>query len=290
VIAIALDSAALLEERAGRVLACPRCRSRLEAHSGAIRCRNTACGVRGTISDGVVLIGDRAGASYFDDKHQVMQQGNEADGVRCLCYQHQARIVEPYLQPGMVVLDVGCGPALCYARPPDCFLIGLDPSRDSLRSNPALDLRVHGTAAALPLPDDSLDAILCFYSVHHMVGRSVIETRAMVRDALREFARTLRPGGNLFVFDVSPWWPFWLAEQAVWNLARRALDSRLDMYFWSARSLTTLARAVLPHTSFRSVPFATSMLSTFPPVFSLPWLRVPRMLYPFDVNLYHWRV
>ena len=124
---MALAESPLLEQRVERMLACPRCHGPLEARSGEIRCRADSCGVRGAISDGVVLIGDRSAASYFDDKHQVMQQGNEEDGARRLGYERQAKLVERHLKAGMVVLDVGCGPALSYAAPPGCFLIGLDP-------------------------------------------------------------------------------------------------------------------------------------------------------------------
>ena len=150
-----------------------------------------------------------------------------------------------------------------------------------------MDLRVHGTATALPLSNHSLDAILCFYSIHHMVGRTVTENRSIVAGALREFARTLKPGGNLFIFEVSPWRLFLVAEQGVWNVARRLLDGKLDMYFWSSRSLSALAQAVFPNATLRTVPFRASPLSTFPPVFTLPRLKMPRFLYPFQVNLYH---
>ena len=41
------------------------------------------------------------GGSPFDDTHELMQHGNEGEGVRCLCYTQQARFIERELAPGM---------------------------------------------------------------------------------------------------------------------------------------------------------------------------------------------
>ena len=99
--------------------------------------------------------------------------------------------------PSSVVLDVGCGPALPYRRDPRWFVIGLERSFESLRRNADVDLRVHGTATALPLADRSIDAIVCFYSIHHMVGATVTQNRALVNAAFQEFGRVLKLHGEL---------------------------------------------------------------------------------------------
>jgi len=283
-----MDKTTTLEQDVERLLACPRCLSKLEARGGTISCRADGCEFLGAIAEGVVLAGETNHVSFFDDRHQVMQRGNEGEGVRCLCYERQARFVQPYLAPGAVVLDAGCGPALPYTKDPGCFLIGIDPSIESVRANEALDLRVYGTAAALPIPNHSLDAVLCFYSIHHVVGSTVRDTHADVRKVLSEFSRVIKPGGHLLIFEVSPWWPFWLAEQMTWDTAKRILKSKLDMYFWSAASLSAVAQEVFPNAKLTIKSFGTSSLSTFPPIFAHPWLRVPRFLYPFHVRSYQW--
>jgi ubiquinone/menaquinone biosynthesis C-methylase UbiE len=282
---MATATPAALDPHVESLLACPRCHGRLAARPRGIAC--TTCGLRGSIEDDIVRIGAPADGSYFDDRYQVMQEGNADEGLRCLCYDQQARFIERELAPGMVVLDVGCGPALSYVPPAGSTVIGLDPSRQSLRRNRAVALRVHGTATSLPLPDHCLDAVLCLYSVHHMVGPSVRANRDIVLAAFREFARTLKQGGHLFIFEVRPWWPVWIVEQAVWTGARRLLGPRLDMHFWSASALTALARTAFPAGAAQTVTFRVHPLTTFPPVFSWPWLRVPRFLYPFDAALYH---
>jgi ubiquinone/menaquinone biosynthesis C-methylase UbiE len=270
-----------------RLLACPACRGPLRASDGALACAR--CAFDGLIVEGVVVVGDRSRASFFDARHGVMEAGKACDGAWCLCYEQQAKVVEPLLRPGSLVLDVGCGPSLPYAKPADCFVIGLDASYDSIRANRSVDLRVYGTAAALPLPDASIDTIVCFYSIHHMTGRNVRENRAIVARVFRELARVLKPGGELLVFEVSPWRPVWHAERRLWDVARRLLGSWLDMFFYPAEAYRALGAAALPGAEHEARTFGASMLDTFPPAFSLPWLRVPRFLYPFHVALYRWR-
>lgn len=271
-----------------RILACPRCHGSLSIAETAVACRSGSCGYRGAIVNGVVVLNPGAAAAFFDEMFEVMQHGSEGEGVRDLCYVRQAEFIQPRLSSGSVVLDIGCGPALPYVRNPGCFLIGLDASYASVRANSTVDLRVYGTATALPLPNRSVDTILCLYSVHHMIGDSIGENRCIVREAMSEFARVLKPGGDLLVFEVSPWLPFWIAEQAAWSVVRRFLGSRLPAYFWSPGALISIARRAFPAATFERIAFKTSLLRTFPPAFGLPWLKVPRMFYPFSVNLYRW--
>jgi ubiquinone/menaquinone biosynthesis C-methylase UbiE len=152
-----------------------------------------------------------------------------------------------------------------------------------------VDLRVYGSATEIPLPDRSVDAVLAYYAVHHMTGQTTQENRQKVVTAFQEFGRVVKSGGELLVFEVSPWAPFYFAEKVVWNQARALLGPRLDMYFYGARDYESLGRRALPNASFSIQRFDSSLLNTFPVAFSLPWLRVPRFLYPFDVNLYRWR-
>jgi ubiquinone/menaquinone biosynthesis C-methylase UbiE len=286
-----LDRTRTLEELIEGVLACPNCHSSLDVHAGTVSCSSAVCTFEGRVADDVVLMERSPEESFFDDKHELMQRGNTGRGIRCLCYDQQQEYLRANLRPGAIVLDAGCGPALPYQRSADYFLIGLDPSYKSIRANTDVDLRVYGSATSLPVPDNSVDAILCLYSVHHMVGQSVETNHEIVRSVFHEFGRALKQsGGDLFIFEVNPWRPFWVLEQLVWNQARRVLNSTLDMYFWSESSLSDLGRSTFPNARFRQVPFPSPILSTFPPVFSMPWLQWPRFLYPFDATLFHWRV
>jgi ubiquinone/menaquinone biosynthesis C-methylase UbiE len=277
-----------LSEQVERLLACPVCRSRFVVDGDDVRCQNPSCGYVGLLAHDVVLLGDRANRSFFDDRHEVMTVGNSQDGVRCLCYDEQSRTVEGLMRPGQIVLDVGCGPTLPYQKPADTFVIGLEASYDSILANRSVDMRVYGSALEIPMADRSVDMVLAFYAIHHMTGQTIRENIQRLGVALAELGRVVKPGGELLVFEVSPWKPAWAAERLLWNTARKVLGSKLDMCFYTAGVYQRVGRAVLPQARLTIEPYSTSMFSTFPPAFNLPWLEVPRFLYPFDVNLYRW--
>jgi SAM-dependent methyltransferase len=190
---------------------------------------------------------------------------------------------------GATVLDVGCGPQAPYKRGDNWFLIGLEPSLNSLRANKSLDLRLHGSSDAIPLAGKSIDTVVCFYSIHHMTGNTVPENRSIVEKTFREFARIIRPGGQLLIFDISPWWPFSQLEVWTWNLARKALGARLDMFFWKASWLDAAGKAAFPGASLEIERLPSNPFTLFAPIFYIPRLKIPRMLYPFAINLYRWR-
>jgi SAM-dependent methyltransferase len=277
------------QERAGlaiELLACPLCHGRLAQEGPAIRCQ--ACAFRGSMRGGVFIAKEFAAPTYFDDKHAVMSEGKHDAQSWEIFYREQVDAVSKELGSRKVVVDVGCGPQIPYRKGADVLLIGVDPSFESLLANKSVDLPVYGSSDALPLRDKSVDLVLCFYSVHHMTGETLIENVIAVDNAFREFGRVVRPGGSLLVFDLSPWWPGAVLGNAVWNLARRILGKKLDMYFWRASALRTLGQRYFPQAQLTTTAYNKSMFSTFSPVFSLPRLRVPRFLYPFDINLYRW--
>jgi len=286
---VADRSLSMLGEQVQRLLVCLRCHSPFAVTDARVVCQNAGCDFVGMLADDVVLFGNRSQLSFFDDRHAVMTSVTTTRSIRCLCYDAQSDVVESLLQPGAVVLDVGCGPTLPYTKPTDTFVIGLEASFEAIRANREVDMRVYGTAAELPLADRSVDTILAFYAVHHMTGTTVGENRRTAVQVFREFGRVLKPGGELMVFEVSPWAPFWAAEKYLWNTAKVVLGQKLDMFFYTERMYKALGRAAVPQAEFSVERFGTSMLSMFPPAFSLPWLQVPRFLYPFDVNLYRWR-
>jgi ubiquinone/menaquinone biosynthesis C-methylase UbiE len=109
-------------------------------------------------------------------------------------------VVAEYLsgrEPG-VALDAACGTgrfaeflARCGHR-----VIGVDSSPDMLayarRRVPDGEFRV-GELDRLPLPDDSVDVIVCALALVHV---------PRLQPVLAEFARVLRPGGDLVISDV----------------------------------------------------------------------------------------
>lgn len=271
-------------------LACPRCHGRVTVRTTEIRCSQNGCGFTGAITEGVAIMRPQRDGSFFDDKHEVMEHGSAEPGVRRCCYAEQAAVIESAIPSGSIVVDIGCGPALPYHRIQPWVLIGVDLSYESLRANTEVDVRVYGSAADLPLADCSVDAIVSLYAIHHFGGDTRRENQTRVARAFAEFGRVLKPGGSLFIFELSPWWPVWHMQCATWNLVRKFMRS-MDIFFWRESSLVNIAAAHLGRsTNFRRVRFRAPALTTIPPVFACPAIRIPRFLFPFDVHLYQWTV
>jgi GNAT superfamily N-acetyltransferase/protein-L-isoaspartate O-methyltransferase len=97
------------------------------------------------------------------------------------------------LQPGAVVADVGCGPGreAALLRQQGLRAVGLDLSIGQLRAGGRPDV-AQADMRQLPLRSGSVDAIWCQAALLHI-------PRQAVPAVLAEFARTVRPGGQLFL-------------------------------------------------------------------------------------------
>jgi ubiquinone/menaquinone biosynthesis C-methylase UbiE len=111
------------------------------------------------------------------------------------------------LQPGSVVLEVGCGrgaaaamileefrPALLHAQDLDERMIRLAGRRLTAGERRHVLLYV-GDVLSLPYPDETLDAVFCFGVLHHVVDW---------RSALGEIARVLKPAGIYYLEELYP--------------------------------------------------------------------------------------
>lgn len=269
-------------------LACPVTHRPVALTNGVIAAPGSA--FRGRLHHDVAVMLANVPTSYFDDKFEVMQRGHqEKGGDWQFAYSQQIPLFEERLARGGTVVDVGCGPALPYTKAPGAFVIGLEYSLPSVAANRQVDLRVCASAAALPLADESVDTIVCLYSIHHMTGRRVAENEALVAQVLREFARVIKPGGEVMIFEMAPVGIFGWAERVVWNFKKRIFGAKLDMFFWPVEALRQLANTTAPHARLEVLEFVSTAWALFPPIFSLPWLRIPRFLYPLKPVMYRWR-
>jgi len=272
---------------ASDLLACIKCGATpLPRKENAFSC--SRCDWSARVVDGVIDTLGQNVIADFDDLHQTMQENNATDIISQLMYQRQSALVESVMRSGAVVLDIGCGPSLPYKKPPGVFLIGLEPSMQSIRINSELDLAICGSATELPLRDNSVDLAMCFYSVHHMVGDRIPQTVANVNKAFGEFARVLKPNGTLLVFEVCTWQVFSIAQTMLWQLFRNKFGTAINFYFWRKDALGKLAERHLPTASHSTVAYRCSPFVVFPPIFAWQWLRVPRFCYPFNVIAMRW--
>jgi ubiquinone/menaquinone biosynthesis C-methylase UbiE len=230
----------------------------------------------------------------FDEKFEGLDDHNHHPVVWELCYRRQSERIRDAIssrlqvQPGAVVLDIGCGPSLPYDRPTDAVIVGIDTSLPALRANAELDVAVHTSAARLPIGDGTVDVILANYAIHHMIGRSVAESWANVERAFSEMARVTKPGAVIGLLEICPIGSIWPLELMSWRALHRVVGAGIDFVFWPEKKLARLGASVFPGASLTVERFTVSPLATFPPVISLPKLRIPRLLYPFRVCMLTW--
>jgi arsenite methyltransferase len=110
------------------------------------------------------------------------------------------------LAPGTCVLDVASGKgatAIFLAERFGCYVVGIDYSGQNVAEASELACAKElsslvrferGDAEGLPLPDESFDAVICECAFCTFPNKP---------DAVREFARVLRPGGRVGLSDLT---------------------------------------------------------------------------------------
>ena len=114
------------------------------------------------------------------------------------------RNVRNHAEPGMKVLEVGCGPGSFAEDLVGMDLTCLDPSPEMLATaQPRVDAAraargeapaayVQAIAENIPLPDNTFDMVFCLFSFRDFQDKA---------QGLREIYRVLKPGGRLVICD-----------------------------------------------------------------------------------------
>lgn len=177
------------------VLLCPVCGQALTRTENVWRCHAGHCfdvARQGYVN---LLTVDRKHARHpGDTKEQVAARKAFLDaGYYTPIADAVCRLLVPH-QP-KAVLDAGCGEGYYLTRLqsawPQAEYAGIDISKDAVRFAAVRNkqaLWLTGTAAALPFPDGSFDAVLSMFAL----------------TAEQEFARVLRPGGRFLQVLAGP--------------------------------------------------------------------------------------
>jgi len=264
-------------------LMCPRCQGTLTLRGEDVCC--AACGTVATLIGDIVSF-QQGGKAYFDER--VHELDTTTQNNWSFSYAQQVSLLASHLEHATTVLDVGCGSRLPYEPRRDAFVIGVDPSVDALRANTRLNLRVHASASRLPVASSSVDLLVCFYSLHHMIGGSIPETRSNVAECLRECARAIVPGGTLFIVENNPRSLYWALQRWGWPFAKKILGRHLDMFFWSQRDLNRLLVEATGRGVDRSITCDTSRLTLISPIFAVPRFKVLRFMHPLNCSVSIW--
>lgn len=269
------------------ILACVECRGMLSNEKDGYRYCDK-CRKPYPLRMGVFVTDPNEEFSFFDTEHENMLEGKKDQGTLDVFYSDQCRhlLQLAAARPPGLIMDIGCGPTLPYVPPEGWGVVGVDPSLQSICKNDLASLKLQAKAQSMPIRSGSIDIVVCFYSIHHMTVRSPAQNRASVRAALKEMRRVLKPSGLLVVFEVNPRQPFLWIQQKFWGLAKWLLGRRLDAYFWGRQEFPDLVRESLGDVRIESKEFVAPAGAKFPPVINLPWLRIPRSLYPFSVSAY----
>jgi SAM-dependent methyltransferase len=114
--------------------------------------------------------------------------------------------VSQHLPAGCLILDAGCGTGVFASRLRDngYRVVGIDASIRML--GPARNREVavaQAIAQRLPFPDATFDGFVSVAVLHHLGSTD------MVRGAIDEMMRVLRPGGRAVIWDHNPLNPYW---------------------------------------------------------------------------------
>lgn len=129
-----------------------------------------------------------------------MQIQNPSAQTRC----NELDLIEQHLPlAGATVLELGCGTArmtrLLVERFPIARLIAtevdqIQHAKNLASEHPATIEFREGGAQAIDLPDNSVDVVFMFKSLHHV-------PRELMAQALREIARVLKPNGLAWISE-----------------------------------------------------------------------------------------
>jgi SAM-dependent methyltransferase len=138
---------------------------------------------------------------------------------------------EPRFAPGVLVLDIGCGPGeqMQDVQLRGSRAIGVDIDPDSLHLCSKLGLSVvRAQAERIPLSDGSVDGVVC----------KVVLPYTQEEQVIGEIARVLRPGGHCYlVCHGAGYYLKYLLQPPTWRHRIYGLRTLVNTWIWMLTSL-----------------------------------------------------
>lgn len=139
-------------------------------------------------------------------------------------------------------------------------------------------------ARALSIPDESFDHVVLPLVLHHITEQSWLAARREVHKVLGEVRRVLKAGGQIWISEFSVSRPVYWAEAAAAPVTRLVLGFAgiplVVMHSAEFYQGVLLRQRFTDLSSYYPAPSGASWRDPIRPVIGLPWLRVPRGLYP----------
>ena len=132
---------------------------------------------------------DRNTKEYYEKMYALGETGNPAS---CIYNKRRVNLIEKLLPPTPDrLLVIGCGNKEDQALlVKNSGALGFDLSFEALRSNQSKDRLFAADILSIPLVDNSIDVAVC---------SEVLEHVPLIRSAVKEMARVIKPGGILIV-------------------------------------------------------------------------------------------
>lgn len=144
-------------------------------------------------------------------------------------------------------------------------------------------------ARALPFADQSFDHVVMPLVLHHVAGRNADEAQAGARAVIVEAARVLRGGGRAWISELCVGRAVYRAERVLAPATRglMGLAGAPLVVMHSARFYrNALREAGLFDAHAEAIEVnGANPLDLITPVIGVPWLKVPRFLYPVTPTL-----